>query len=323
MKYEIVLGEWDEFLLDDHKYDLIYLDPPFFTQRTHKMESQGRQILFEDKWCSGKTYNEWLNNVFVSCFNKLSKRGMIYSHNNFQINSMLYSGLPDKLKKRYMTNISWQRSHPHNNIKRSWGNVVDSIMVFSKSQDNYFNVLYNKLDEKYKNNSFNNKDSKGFYALAPITGEKSRVGHKFSYKGYSPEYGWRRSLEEIIKMDKEGVIHFGKNKPYKKIYVDESKGSPIQNLWNDIFPITRTEENKREYPTQKPVKLLERIICSSCPKGGKILDPFGGSGTTLIASKNTGIPSYVKIIDKNPDAIEIIKSNIQTKEHQTALDFLK
>ena len=88
------------FLLDDYEYDLIYLDPPFFTQRTHKMEKDGKEILFEDIWDSEKDYNDWLYNVFISCFNKLSKRGIIYSHNNFQINSMLFAGLEDKIKKR-------------------------------------------------------------------------------------------------------------------------------------------------------------------------------------------------------------------------------
>jgi DNA modification methylase len=311
MNYDIIKGEWNSFINDDNQYDLIYLDPPFFTQRKHKIEKEGKEISFDDIWESEEEYNEWLKNVFMESYNKLTPTGLIYSHNNFEMNSMLYSNLDKKIRKRYVTNISWQRSHPHNNIKKSWGNIVDSIMVFSKTNKNYFNVQYNSLDEKYKNNSFNNKDDNGNYALAPITGEKSRVGYKFEYKGFNPTYGWRKTKEEIIKLDEIGYIHFGKNKPYKKIYDYESKGSPIQNIWTDIFPITRTEENKREYPTQKPIKLLERIIISSCPKGGKVLDPFGGSGTTLFASLKTRIPSYVKIIDINPDAIDIINDGIE------------
>ena len=311
MEYEIVQGEWDSFMNDGNEYDLIYLDPPFYTQRKHKMDKDGVEVSFDDIWESENEYNTWLNNVFTKCYNKLTPSGMIYSHNNFEMNSMLYSGLDSKIKKNYLTNISWQRSHPHNNIKKSWGNIVDTIMVFSKTKNNYFEVQYNSLNEQYQNNSFNNKDEKGNYALAPITGEKSRIGHIFEYKNYNPKYGWRKTMDEIIKLDSKGYLHFGKNKPYKKIYDFESKGSPIQNIWTDIFPITRTEENKREYPTQKPIKLLERIIKSSCPKNGKVLDPFGGSGTTLFASLKTNIPSYVKIIDINPDAINIIESSVK------------
>ena len=51
---------------------------------------------------------------------------------------------------------------------------------------------------------------------------------------------------------------------------------------------------------------MDRIIESSCPKGGKVLDPFGGSGTTLISSLENQIPSYVKVIDINKDAIDLM-----------------
>ena len=236
---------------------------------------------------------------------------MIYSHNNFEMNSYLLAGLPENIRSKFMTNISWQRSHPHNNIKKSWGNIVDSILVFTKTKNNYFNTQYTSLDEKYRKNSFNNKDDKGFYSLAPITGEKSRIGNMFEFNGITPKYGWRKNRKDIEDMHNNGLIHYGKNKPYKKTYLTESKGPPIQNIWSDIFPITRTEENKREYPTQKPIKLLERIIISSCPQNGKVLDPFGGSGTTLFASLKTKIPNYVKIIDKNPDAISIIQETLK------------
>ena len=312
MNFDIIHGEWNSFKNDENLYDLIYLDPPFFTQRRHKITNHEdeSEIFFDDIWKSEEEYITWIKDVFETCWNKLTPGGTIYSHNNIQMNSLLYSQLDKNMRDKFLTNISWQRSHPHNNVKNSWGNIVDSIMVYSKTKKPYFNVQYNALDSKYKDNSFNNKDEKGNYALAPITGEKSRPGYKFSYNGVNPIYGWRKKYEDIVELDRQNLIHFGKNKPYKKTYLEESKGPPIQNIWTDIFPITRSEENKREYPTQKPIKLLERIIISSCPVGGKVLDPFGGSGTTLVASKSTGIPNYVKIIDKNIDAINIIKSNV-------------
>jgi DNA modification methylase len=311
MKYEIILGEWDSFKDDDNEYDLIYLDPPFFTQRTHKMIKENVEVSFDDKWENLEEYNRWLKNVVEVCWSKLTPNGLLYSHNNFEMNAYLLTGLSDKIRKNFMTNISWQRSHPHNNVKKTWGNIVDSIMVFSKTKNNYFNVQYGDLNEKYLENSFNNKDEKGFYSLTPITGEKSRIGHNFEFNGFTPKYGWRKNKDEIEKLHNDGLIHYGKNKPYKKMYLENSKGAPIQNIWVDIFPITRTEENKREYPTQKPIKLLERIIISSCPIGGKVLDPFGGSGTTLFASLSSNIPSYVKIIDKNEESIKIIKDGLQ------------
>jgi adenine-specific DNA-methyltransferase len=311
MKYDVILGEWDSFKDDGNLYDLIYLDPPFFTQRRHKINDGETEVYFDDIWENIEEYNSWLVGVFETCWSKLTKTGLIYSHNNFQINSLLFSNLKSDIQSNFITNISWQRSHPHNNIKNNWGNIVDSIVVYSKQKNkNYFNVQYDSLDEKYEKNSFNNKDDNGHYSLAPITGEKSRHGHFFEFNGFNPKYGWRNNIDEIKKLHDLNLIHYGKNKPYKKIYLEKSKGRPIQNIWTDISPLTRSEKNRREYPTQKPIKLLERIISSSCPKGGKILDPFGGSGTTLHASISTNIPSYVKIIDKNEDAIRIINDSI-------------
>ena len=51
------------------------------------------------------------------------------------------------------------------------------------------------------------------------------------------------------------------------------------------------------HPTQKPVKLCERGILSSCKEGGAVLDVFGGSGSTLIAAENTGRRAYLLEIE--------------------------
>jgi DNA modification methylase len=320
MKYEILNSKWDSFLDDGILYDLIYLDPPFFTQKRHSIKDGESEIYFDDIWESFDAYIIWLTNVFEKCYSKLKPSGLIYSHNNFEINAKLLHELPYNISKNFITNISWLRSHPHNNISKSFGNVVDSIMMFSKTKNNYFNVLYKPLDKKYELGSFSNEDDKGKYSLTPITGERSRPGYFFEFNNISPKYGWRYEKEKIINLHEQNKIHFGKNKPYKKQYLSESNGSPIQNFWDDIPPITRSEKNKRHYPTQKPISLLKRIIESSCPIDGNILDPFAGSGTTLFAAIELQIPKYVKLIDRNKYSIDIIKKNLKDYEN-TILKF--
>ena len=90
----------------------------------------------------------------------------------------------------------------------------------------------------------------------------------FEFKSYSPQYGWRVSEDMLNEMSAANLLHYGKNTIYKKIYLEDNKGVPVQNLWDDVYFISRSEQNKRKYPTQKPLKLLERIIKSSCPRGG-------------------------------------------------------
>ena len=283
--------------------DLIYLDPPFNVNRRLQMGDIG----FDDVWSSEADYAQWYTRIVSSMFEVLKTPGTLYCHNNFLNNALLLAALTPKLRATFDTNIAWRRSHPHNNIRNGWGNIVDSILVFKKGSP-YFQVAYVPLDEKYAAGSFNNHDLYGKYALTPITGEKSRPGNVFEYKGMSPEYGWRKTLTEIKALDAAGRIHFGKRKPYLKLYREESRGAPVQNFWNDVHPITRSEVNHREYPTQKPVLLLERIIRASCPPNGLVLDPFCGSGTTCFATLNVGEGRSCIVSDVNPDALSICRN---------------
>ena len=264
----------------DQTIDLVYMDPPFGLQRDFSMlEEDGQEKSFSDHWDSFDDYIEWYANIITLAYDRLNDNGWIYLHNNFIGNALVLSKLDSKIRDSFYTNISWKRSGPKNNIKNGWGNIVDSIMVLQKGKP-YFDVQYVPLDPKYAENSFKNKDEVGFYALAKVTGEKSRPCKRYEYKGYNPEYGFRISVDKLTALDEQNLLHFGKNMIYKKIYSHESKGVPIQNFWDDVYFISRSEKNKRKYPTQKPLKLLERIIKSSCPPNGWVLDPFCGSGTT-------------------------------------------
>ena len=292
----------------DQTFDLVYMDPPFGLQRDFTMqEEDGQQKGFSDKWESFDDYTDWYANVINSCWSKLNKNGWMYAHNNFMGNALVMSKIDRKIRDSFYTNISWKRSGPKNNIKNGWGNIVDSILVFRKGSP-YFEVEYTSLDPVYAANSFKNKDDVGYYALAKVTGEKSRPCARFEYKGYNPVYGFRITREKLEELDAQGLLHYGANNIYKKIYSHESKGVPVQNLWDDVYFISRSEKNKRKYPTQKPLKLLQRIIKASSESGGWVLDPFCGSGTTAIAAMELGRNCIT--MDVNPDAISIAQQTI-------------
>jgi len=292
----------------DQTFDLVYMDPPFGLQRDFTMqEEDGQEKGFSDKWESFDDYTDWYANVINSCWAKLNKNGWMYTHNNFMGNALVMSKIDRKIRDSFYTNISWKRSGPKNNIKNGWGNIVDSILVFRKGSP-YFEVEYTSLDPVYAANSFKNKDDVGYYALAKVTGEKSRPCARFEYKGYNPVYGFRITKEKLEELAAQDLLHYGANNIYKKIYSHESKGVPVQNLWDDVYFISRSEKNKRKYPTQKPLKLLQRIIKASSESGGWVLDPFCGSGTTAIAAMELGRNCIT--MDVNPDAISIAQQTI-------------
>ena len=96
-------------------------------------------------------------------------------------------------------------------------------------------------------------------------------------------------LKRFTKKDKDGRRYKPITKT-KRIYLDEAKGVPISDVWTDIASF-QTVVNSPEimgYPTQKPEKLLERIIKASSNEGDLILDAFAGSGTTLAVAEKLG-----------------------------------
>ena len=74
--------------------------------------------------------------------------------------------------------------------------------------------------------------------------------------------------------------------PRYKLYLQDSKGKTITNIWSDVKPISNKEEIG--YPTQKPEKLMERIIKMASNEGDVVLDPFMGGGTTIAVAERLG-----------------------------------
>jgi site-specific DNA-methyltransferase (adenine-specific) len=72
------------------------------------------------------------------------------------------------------------------------------------------------------------------------------------------------------------------------MYLNESPGVRLQNLWDDIPAVNSQAQERLGYPTQKPVALLERIIRTSSDPGDLVLDPFCGCGTTIHAAQKLG-----------------------------------
>lgn len=64
-------------------------------------------------------------------------------------------------------------------------------------------------------------------------------------------------------------------------------GRNPKDVWS-IARLHRQHAEREDHPTQKPLELLERMVKSSCPAGGLVLDPFAGSGSALAAAVNNG-----------------------------------
>jgi DNA modification methylase len=292
--------------------DFIYMDPPYDTNRNFTLDSKSDKTGFSDKWTSN-SYELWLSKLVSNLKKTLSKKGTLVIHisseNSFIIEKILRNNFKNIEK------IYWKRCHGKNTVKKKFGAVIDILFV-AYDKKRIFNLVRIPIEE----NSvwaFKNKDNAGSYSLGALKHDRTRKGHIYTIvhneKEYKNEYGWKLSKDVVEKMISENRIHFvpKKKNMYIKVYKHEHKGKPLSNLWNDIHSITRTNKDPRLYPTQKPQKLLERLINIFTNPDSTILDPVCGSGTTgFVADK---LNRKCILIDMNDEVLPIITKRFEDK----------
>ncbi|MEZ4527436.1 MAG: site-specific DNA-methyltransferase, partial [Desulfobacterales bacterium] len=196
----------------------------------------------------------------------------------------------------YLNEITWKRKTGRgetNHKSNKFGVCTDIIFFYSKSKQNSFNSQFNFEAEGYKdyvNKFFKYKDEKGrLYRIADLSSPSPRPNLMYEYKGYPPpKNGWAISKEKMEQFEKEGRLYFPKShngRIQRKRFLDELKGKPIQNLWDDIEMISSQAAERMGYPTQKPEALLERIIKASSNEGDTVLDAYCGCGTTIAVAE--------------------------------------
>lgn len=298
--------------LDRDSIDLIYIDPPFNT----KKRRVGTAGSYEDSWNSIEAYVEWLRPRLEQMYRLLKPTGSFYCHLDWHAVHYV-KVLLDKIfgYKRFCSEIIWKRKTGSNATKppRRFSSNTDTILFYSKPERPTFNPQYTVYNPDYIKKTYrhDDKNGKGFYCLDNLSAPSYSPSLVYDYKGYKPpKKGWRFNLKRMKQMDKEGRLHFpSKDKRMsQKRYLKEVKGQPVTNIWTDIPCIQSNNKERTNYPTQKPLALLERIIKSSSNEGDTVADFFCGSGTTLVAAKNLG-RTYLGV-DASQDAVDIAKKRL-------------
>jgi len=285
---------------------LVYIDPPFDSKADYKLKIQIKENNVSNNYGSfeEKQYSDiWTNDEYLQFMYErlilirelLSDEGSIYLHCDERKAHYLRCLLDEIFgKENFVNEIIWKRRAGVLAQSRKFGSCVDTIFLYSKSDNYQFLPQFTKENtEDYINKRFIYTDSKGRkYRLSPIVSPSYSPSLIYEYKGYKPpNNGWACSLETMKKWDEEGKLDFPEDKSQRiqrKQYLDEWPGRPIQALWDDIPPINPQAMERLDYPTQKPEKLLERVITTSSLPGDIVFDCFMGSGTAQIASMKLG-----------------------------------
>lgn len=284
--------------------DLIYIDPPFNSNRNYEVfwgETKEKRA-FEDRHASTQAYIDYMRPRCVELARVLKKTGSFYYHCDWHASHYVKVMLDQLVGENYFQGeIIWQRTGAHNDAKR-WPILSDSIFFYSGSDRFTWNpqytpqasedvaVRYRHADpdgRRYQLGPMDAPEGGGMSAIDPKTGKPRGW---YVWKGFDPPTnGWRYSRETMEELDRLGRIHYPEDKSKRlrrKLYLDESKGALLGNVWTDIPPLQAASAERLGYPTQKPLALLERIIKASSNENDIVLDAFCGCGTALVAAQN-------------------------------------
>jgi site-specific DNA-methyltransferase (adenine-specific) len=293
--------------ISDSSVDLVYIDPPFNSNRNYSN--------FKDKNKSIENYTEFMRPRVEQLARILKGTGSFYYHCDWHASHYIKVMLDGIFgEKGFRCEIIWKRHASHSNTSRNFGNVTDSILYYTVCSKYIWNDVYKNYSESYENSNFYLVDDSGRrYAPSNLRNPAYRPNLIYDYKGYKPHpNGWSVSREKMEELDREGRLIFPKDRNgriRKKIYLDETNGVKLTNLWDDITSLNSGSSERVGYPTQKPILLLDRIIRASSNPGDIVLDAFCGSGTTLVAAQK--LDRHWIGIDDSQEACQIASGRLQ------------
>jgi DNA modification methylase len=244
---------------------LVYIDPPFDVgsdfsidievgdESVKKNPSVVEEVAYRDTWGRGiDSYATMIYSRVKQIHELLAVDGSAYIHVDWRLTATMRM-ICDEIfgSENFQREIIWaiQTASGFKSTVNNWVRSHDTILYYTKSENKVFNKEFSELDDRTKRR-YDKVDDDGR-----------------SYKVYKNTDGSER-----------------------RVYLDTSNGRPISDVWDDIigFQTVNNTGEYLQYPTQKPEKLLERIIAASTQPGDLVADFFTGSGTTLAVAEKLG-----------------------------------
>jgi site-specific DNA-methyltransferase (adenine-specific) len=221
----------------------------------------------------------------------LKSGGSLYLHCDSTASHYLKLILDAVFEKEGFTNeIIWQRANAKSHAFTRYPSAHDTILLYRKGKPPTWNPEYVPHSAQLLKSHYSNiEEATGRrYTLGDtLNPNKNRPNLTYEWNGHVRTWRWTR--ERMQQMHDEGRLHYtSSGMPRQKRYLDEMPGTPVTSVWTDIPPLNSQAQERLGYPTQKPRRLLERIIATSSNPGDIVLDPFCGCGTAVDAAQKLG-----------------------------------
>jgi adenine-specific DNA-methyltransferase len=266
------------------KVDLIYIDPPFDSKADYRtkvtlpgVELEQKptvieQFAYSDTWADGTaSYLAMITPRLILMRELLADTGSIYVHLDWRVGHYVKVVLDDVFGKSYFRNdLRWKRQ-PVRGAKatgQQYARNSDILYFYTKRDESIWENAYKPYDPAFIRAKFR-PDANG------------RLYRDSDLGDYSED--------SIAKFEKQGRIYRTSSGNRRLIrYLDEEKGEAVGDMWGDIPEVNSMADERLDYATQKPERLLQRIIQASSSEGALVLDCFGGSGTTAAVAEKLG-----------------------------------
>lgn len=288
------------------KVRLIYIDPPYATGSG--FESRKQSYAYHDL-IHGADYLEFLRHRLILLRELLADDGSIYVHLDENM-AFPVKIIMDEIfgSKNFRNWITRKKCNPKNYTRKQYGNISDYILFYTKSESYVWNQAFEAWTDTTakKEYQYVEEETGRRYKKVPIHAPGTRNGATGQpWRGMLPPPGkhWQYTPETLDEMDARGEIYWSPTgNPRRKVYLDNSKGIPVQDIWLDFKDAHNQNIKITGYPTEKNPEMLKRIILASSNKGDLVLDAFSGSGTTIAVAEE--LERRWIAIDNSPLAIE-------------------
>ena len=274
------------------KITLVYIDPPYNTGGA--FETRSFKHAYND--CLPiDDYLEFMRKRLQLLHMLLSNEGSIYVHLDsnmvFHVKVMM-----DEIfgMQNFKGMITRKKCKSKNFTRKTYGNISDYILFYSKTDHPVWNRPFETWedDKILKEYPYIEEHTGRRYKKVPIHAPGTRNGATgMPWRGMMPPEGkhWQFTPDKLDEMDANGEIYWSSNgNPRRKVYLDQSNGIPVQDIWLDYLDASNQNTLITGYPTEKNINMIKRIIETSSREGDLVLDCFAGSGTTLVAAEELG-----------------------------------
>jgi DNA modification methylase len=273
--------------------DMIYMDPPYNTGRDF--------FYFQDKFAD---FPKFMEERIIECHRIVKNTGNIIIHVEPRISHHIRV-ICDKIfgESNFKNEIVW---HSGGNAKNKYqlGRNHDTLIVYGKSSKSQFFPLYKPYSDEHKKSQKMCNIHNKLYSTSAAHNSQPEVNPRpnLTYEWNGNTRQWYLSKEKMKAFHEDNRLEYNeKGIPRIKRFMDEMDGIPVRDTWDDISSIQSGE--KTRYATQKPIKLLERVVSLYSKEGDICLDPFAGSGTLGRACKHMN-RDYM-LFDINPEAKDV------------------